>query len=96
MNPPGTTATPYVDIEDDDDRAAWLLSLINESDDDRALVTIPRPDLSSDRDAIEHSVWRAFVLVKAARPYVTANVVRARHRADGTALLILEDHGEAA
>lgn len=90
MNLPGTRATVYVDIDDDDERAAWLLGLLDESADGRALVTVPR-STPADEILIIDAIRRGVDVVQRKRPDVALELLspRAGGATSETAILVV-------
>lgn len=90
----------YDENGDDDERAAWMLSLIDGSPDHLAVVPIPRTQTEAQFEDIEARMIRAFDLAKAERPDLAvkflpplAEFMPMGQNASGTAvLLVLHEH----
>ncbi len=91
---------PYDENGDDNERATWMLSLIDGSPDHLAVVPIPRTRTEAQFDDIEARMIRAFDLAKEQRPDLAvkflpplADLMPAGQNASATALLmVLHEH----
>lgn len=87
----------YDENGDDDERAAWLLALIDESPD--RLAVVPIPDCADEQlDALEERFIRAYDIAKLQRPGLAVKLLPAleiggRPVSAGTAaLVVIHEH----
>jgi hypothetical protein len=68
-------SVPFDGPGDDGDRAAWLLSLVDSSPDQLAVVEIPRTNTEEQLDVIEGCMRIAFNLAKEQRPRLVVKLL---------------------
>jgi hypothetical protein len=98
MTLPGVPFIPFLTDVEDDERAAWMLSLIDASGPDkRVVIAVERPDGDERIDDLEEQTRRAFNLAKAERPGLAVKLLPAAfvgERADRTTAIavVLHEH----
>lgn len=75
MSFPGVPAHRWEHHEDDDDRAAWLLRLLDASADRLALISVAEPATDAELDALEDDLIRGYDLAKSQRPSLAVQLI---------------------
>lgn len=96
MSLPGVTAHRWEHHVDDDDRAAWLLRLLDESDDHLTLISLAEPPTDAELDALEAEFIRGYDLAKSQRPGLAVQLIpgvaAGDHAVQRGLLIVLHEH----